>query len=197
MAAGAAFAALGGFQLWSGLQQAELIMGSARLTNQINEANARFIELDAYEAEKFGYTQSARYQATIDKVLAQQKSAFAASDTDFTSGVAAELQAETKLVGFLNVIDLQNEARKRALGLKTQASNVRLGIGITNAQAQMNAFAAQVGGITGAARSGLAAYDAGGGSSGSNPHRLEYSPHYTEKSLPSLRYESQYFGSFE
>jgi hypothetical protein len=128
-----------------------MIREQAGLQNRINILNAEYAELDAYEAEKMGYTRSARYQSVIDATIGAQRSAYAAEGVDVNFGTAAEVQAESQLAGFLNKLDMQKEARQRALGLKVEASNIRLGAGMQRSQAEMQAFGALMGGITGAA----------------------------------------------
>ena len=143
------------FQIWSGLQQAKMITRQAGLQNQINDMNAKYAELDAYEAEKFGYTQTSRYQTVIDSTVGTQRASYAAQNVDINFGTAAEVQAETKLIGFLNQLDMQKEARLRAKGLKIEASNIRLGGAMSASKAAMDSYAVRMAGITGAASTGF------------------------------------------
>lgn len=159
MSAAVAYAALAGFEVISGLQQAELIRNQARLTQAMGEMNAKFAELDAYEAEKFGYTQSAEYQKEIDATISQQRAAYMDQGIDVNFGTAAEVQQETRLTGFLNKLALQRQARARAMGIKTQASNLRLGATMTGAQADINSRAAVAQGVIGGAKAGISAYE--------------------------------------
>ena len=158
MSAGAAYAGVAGLQIASGLQQAQMIRRQARLTEQLNEMNARFAEIDAYEAEKFGYSEAAAYQTQIDATVGQQKVAFAAQGVDVNFGTAAQLQAETRLTGFLNTIDIQNQARAKARGIRNEASNIRLGSYMSRSQAEINASAVQTQAFLGAANTGVSGY---------------------------------------
>lgn len=153
-----AYLALGGLQLWSGLQQAEQIRANARLTERIGQMNARFAEIDAYEAEKMGYSEAARYQSVVDDVISDQRTIMAANNIDITEGTAKELQEESRLTGFLNTLDLQKAARAKALGLKIEASNMRLGVDLNRIQSDINADASVRAGVMGAARYGVEAY---------------------------------------
>ena len=157
MAAAAAFAGVAALQVWSGLQQAQMMRRQAKLTEQLNEMNARFAEIDAYEEEKFGYSEAAAYQTQIDATVGQQRVAFAAQGVDVSFGTAAQLQAETRLTGFLNTIDIQNQARAKARGLRNEAANIRLGSYMGRSQAEINASAAQTQGILGAVNTGVTA----------------------------------------
>ena len=142
-----AAAALTGLQIWSGYQQANSIRDTARLNRAINAANARYAEIDAMEAEKLGYTQATRYQTVIDSTVSEQRVGYAAQGVDVSFGTAAEVQKESKLMGFLNQLEIQNVARARARGLKIEASNIRLGGQMSNIQSEINQSAARTTGL--------------------------------------------------
>ena len=154
----AAFAAVGALQIWNGLQQADSIMFNADLTRQINRANAENLELEAFKAETFGFTQSARYQTVIDKTLGSQKAAFAGQGVDVNTGTAAALQAESRFTGFLNQLDIQQAARNKAKGLRQKASNTRLQGLMSQIQSEVDANAARIGGVVGAAATFASGY---------------------------------------
>lgn len=118
-----AFAA---FEIVAGAQQAETIRENAQLQKRVSDLNAGFADLDAYNAEQAGYTKSARYQEIIDKTVGAQRTAEAANNVDVNFGTAAQLQQETKLTGFLNQLDIKQQASMQALGYKNQAANIRL-----------------------------------------------------------------------
>lgn len=154
----AAAAVMGGIQILQGLQRAEAIRANARVTQRINEINASNIEIDAYEEEKFGYTQLARYQTQVDQVMAKQESLYAYQNVDITSGTAKQLIDESRLNAFLNTLDIQTAARKRALGLKVQAGNVRLGGYLSGISSEAAADSAVMSGVLGATATGARAY---------------------------------------
>lgn len=135
--------ALAAFQIFSGAQQAESIRKNAELSQQVNDMNAKYAELDAYNAEISGYSNVARYENVIDSTVSQQKSALAANDTDVNFGTASQIQAETKLNGFLNKLDIKNQAHAQALGYMNQARNYRLAGEAAVAQGELNANATQ------------------------------------------------------
>ncbi len=147
------YAGLAAYQIISGSQQAEGIRANAALTREINDLNAKYAELDAFNAEATGEAQAARYDNTINEVEGQQKVGFAARDVDVNFGTAKEVQEESKLIGFLNKMDIRNHAHKVAMGYKDQARNFRLA-GITGtAQGAYNASATQNAAMIGAASS--------------------------------------------
>lgn len=141
--------ASGALQVWSGLQQAEMIRQQTALNQRIAEDNAKYAEQDAWEAEKYGYTQSARYKAIIDSTISEERSGYAAQNVDVNSGTAAAVQQDTKLAGFMNTLDMQTQARNKALGLKVQAANYRIGGDMQGYQGAINASGAEMSGIYG------------------------------------------------
>lgn len=143
--------ALAAYQAVSALKQADEIRQSAELTNRLNEVNAKYADIDAYETEKFGFTEAASYQPNIDKTLAAQRSGYASQNVDINFGTAADVQEETKLVGNLNILDIQNQARMKALGFKQQAANIRSGMSVTKSQAEINSNSVASSGVTNAA----------------------------------------------
>lgn len=153
-----AYAALAGFQMVSGLHAAETAQASARLSQYINDLNARYTEIDAHEAELQGLSQSARYKTTIDALVGQQQLGYIAQGVDIKTGTAKEIQDETELTGFLNQLDIENAARAKARGLKFQASNLRLSSFMQGLQGDISASAARTSGLIDAAKTGLTGY---------------------------------------
>lgn len=153
-----AFAALAGFQMFAGYQQAELIQAQGRVSQKIGDMNAKYTELDAYETEKFGLTQSSQYASVIDTMVGQQKVKMADKNIDVNFGTAKELQEETQLIGFLNQAQIQSAARTKARGLRVDASNMRLGSYMQGIQTSINAGAAVKSGIMDAARTSISGY---------------------------------------
>ncbi len=151
-------AALGGLQMWSGLQQAEIIKGQSDLTQNMANMNAKYAEIDAWEAEKYGYSETARYQTVVDQTVGEQRAALAASNVDVGFGTAQEIQQETKLTGFLNQLDIQRQARAKAMGLKIEASNYRLQGAFQGLQGESQAAAARNAGIMNGLRTAVSGY---------------------------------------
>lgn len=148
VAAGAA-----GFELINGLQQAELIRKQGDLANRIAEMNAQYAEQDAWNAEVDGFGQVARYEHQIDDVLADQKATYAAKNVDINFGTAKEVQKETKLTGFLNTLDIKNQAHEKAMGYTREARNIRLQGAMNQGQTALRASATQSAAVVGAASS--------------------------------------------
>jgi hypothetical protein len=157
----ALYAGLAAIQLIGGYQQGEMLRSQAKLKQKIDEENAQEMEQFAFESEAAGDAQAARYSSVIDSTVAEQRSGYAAQGVDVNYGSAAEVQADTKITGLMNVLDIQREAREKGLGLRRQARLTRIGSGFSNIDAQMQAGAAEFNGLTSAAATGLSGYSKG------------------------------------
>ena len=153
------YAALAGLQLWQGIQQAETIRANAQITRQVNEMNAQYAELDAYKANQAGLSAEARYQTSIDKTLGNQKVAFAANNVDINFGSAKEVQAESRVNGFLNQLDIRNRAANVAVGYRNQAIDFRMNAQNAVRQGEVNANAAMTSSALNAGATGLSGYE--------------------------------------
>lgn len=153
------YGALAAFQAMSGAQQAAGIQQQAEFKQRIDDQNAALADVDAYETEKFGLSESARYANVVDSTVSQQRVGYASEGVDVNFGTAADIQAETKLTGFLNQLEIQRQAREKAAGYRREAINLRLGAGAVGMQGAINAGAAQTAGITSAASTGISGYE--------------------------------------
>lgn len=156
-----ALAALMAYQVVSGFHQAELIREQARLKKQVDDMNAEDAEIDAHNAEVYGFTESARYQSVVDQTVGSQRGIYAAQNVDVNYGTAAQKQEETKLTGYFNMLEMQRRAKERALGYKKEARNIRLGSGFSRLQSNMDANASINYGITSAMSTGVSGYARG------------------------------------
>lgn len=156
-----ALVAMAAYQVISGYQQAEIIREQARLKQEVDDMNAEDADIDAYNAEKYGFTESARYQSVIDQTIGSQRSVLAAQDVDVNYGTAAQKQSETRVTGYFNMLEMQRRGKERALGYKKEGRNIRLGSTFSRQQGEINASAAINHGITSAANTGVSGYTRG------------------------------------
>lgn len=136
-----AFAALAALQMINGNAQAAAIREQGRRKQLIANMNAEFAELDAYEAEVKGFSDTARYQNVIDSTIGAQRVGYAAAGVDVNYGTAKDVQTDTRITGLLNTLDIQKQARQKALGFKKEARNLRMGGDFSRQQAGMDATA--------------------------------------------------------
>lgn len=145
-------------QVLGGLKQADDIKSAARLNKMLAEMNAGFIEMDAWEAEKYGFTQATRYQSIVDDVISDQRVGLAAQGVDVSFGSAAQLQQDTKLTGFLNQLDMIQQAQNQSKNLKNQAMSVRFGAKMDGIAADSKARGAENAGYMAAANTAVGAF---------------------------------------
>lgn len=149
------YVAMAGLQIANGLQQAEMIGYAGKLQEKLGEINEEYAEFDAFEAEKFGMVQAARYETEVNQAIGTGKVANAVNNVDSNFGTAAELEAENRLTGFMNVLDIQQQGRARARGIRREARMNRLQ-GAMGALQNKSAQADAIGGaVMGAAMTGL------------------------------------------
>lgn len=153
-----AYAILAGAQLIGGYQQADAINNGAKVQQSISDMNARFADLDAFNANKAAGGKAARYQSMVDATVAKQRSTLASQKVDVNYGTAADVQTESKLTGNLNVLEIQRQGADQARGYQMQAINTRLGGQMGLLQASMDASAAVNRGVTGALSTGISGY---------------------------------------
>lgn len=154
-----AFFALAGLQLVGGFQQADIIRKNGALQQRIAQMNAEFADYDAEQALQAGYTEAAQYKNVVDSTIATQRSAQATNGVQLGYGSEASVEAESKIAGMVNTLQIQRHARETAMGYETQKININLGGAMKELQAGLDAGSAQFKGITGAAQTTLSGYE--------------------------------------
>lgn len=171
------YAAIAVAQVVSGISRSKAIKRAARRQAAINEVNARWAEYQAGEEERYGYTQAARHLAQVDNIVSDQRTMLAVQGVDVNYGSAAQVQQESKSIGFLNSLDIISQGRKRAMGLKTQAMSYRLQGQAAVAQGKSDANAAVTSGFIDATATAYGGYaKANPGDGGSTPTADKYLP---------------------
>ncbi len=154
---------LAAYEIMAGLQQGQTIMETAHLKSQIQDLNARFSELDAYHSLVKGEGEAAQEGDKIDEMIGAQRSGYAKNGIDVNSGTAAQVQADTRITGMMNVLNIQKQARDQAQGYLNNALNERLGSSVTTQQGALSATGAQASGILKGVNTGLTGYWRTGG----------------------------------
>lgn len=140
------YAALAGYQIISGLQQADIVAQQAGLQKQIDEFNAELLEYDAWKLDGYAQTAVARQQGQYDQVEASGKVRAAAAGVDTQSGSMADVVQDNEMNMFLNAMDLENQIQEQASGYRRQARGTRLQSGI-NYQANMTRSSSMKAGV--------------------------------------------------
>lgn len=153
--------ALGGlaiFQAWAGLQQADTIRKNAKLKQQVDDMNAKFADLNAFRSLQEGQAQAADYEKKIEAVIGGQREAYASRNIDVNYGSAKEMQNDTQIQGVVNILNIQKQARDKALGYNNQAINERLQGQFKNIQGQLDASTAETTGFMQATHTAISGY---------------------------------------
>lgn len=153
-----AMAAYAGLQIWSGIQQAELIQANAALQQRISEMNIKSLQYDMFQAQAHGAEQEAAYSTEVQQTIGDQRVALAANGVDLSSQGARAITEETRFTGFMNQLQIRQATRRRVLGLHNQAANMKLQADLNKYQAQAQASAAIGGGVIRAAGVGVSGY---------------------------------------
>ena len=155
---GPAVIALAAYQAWAGAQAAEMNERNGKIQRDVNELEAKYIDMDAFNAEAYGYSEVAAYDPTVSKTIADQRTELAAHDVDLTYGTAAAIQEETRQIGEFNKMEIESQAHAKSLGLKQQARNVRLNGSLGQIANQNQSASMQAQGFANAAQTGIRAY---------------------------------------
>jgi hypothetical protein len=134
-----------------GVLAAGAAKANADLVQGADNLNSKYAELDAYDAAQSGNTKAARYENTINETVGAQKTTEAAENVNVNFGTAAQITGQTKLTGFLNQLDMQQQATQQALGYKVQANNYILAGENAEISGQATATGDIISGIGGAA----------------------------------------------
>lgn len=171
-----AIAALAAFQVATGVQQSQLIQRQAALGREVDNMNADFAEIDAFNIENQQLAEVAAYRKNIDAILSDQQVAMATNGIDSTFGTASEIVEESRLNAFLNTLDLQNQARTSGLALRREARGMRMGGNFKQLEANARAGAVTTQSILSAGQTLASGYQNGafnfklGGGGGPNPN---------------------------
>lgn len=79
-------------------------------------------EMAARDAMARGVQEAGRARTATSQLIGEQRVAYAASGVDPTQGTAAKTQADTRMVGELEALLVENNATREAWGLRRQAA---------------------------------------------------------------------------
>lgn len=150
--------ALAAVQLIGGYQQADIIRKNGDLQTNVNNLNAQFADLDAFNATKSGYSTAARYQSVVDQTQGAVRGAYASEGVAVGYGTAGEVEKDNHIAGLMNTLQIQRNARDTAMGYQTQAMNIRLGGQMTQLQSSLSASASESSGALKAIGTGITGY---------------------------------------
>lgn len=152
------YAAMAGYQVISGLHQAEMVRMQADIQKQMDEFNAQMAEYDAWRVIGYGQTQMAQYQQYIDQVQGAGRVSASAAGVSTVEGSIAEVMSQNQLIGQMNLLEIENQTREKALGYTRQARNVRFLSGLAQGQAEVQARSIIGGSVMRAAGTAMSGY---------------------------------------
>jgi hypothetical protein len=177
------------------ISNAQALRGQQQYANAMTGVNSQWSQIQQNQVIQRGYIAGSRADAQYNALAGSQRAAFAANGVAVGSGSAASIQGETRALGEIERLQIQQTAYAQALGLKAEnlaavGQNrmrqiaVRQGINASYAGA-----ASQVGqGLI----KGAVAYDKYQGLSKAPPSALDMTLDYTPKDLmsPSIPYDT-------
>lgn len=152
------FLALAALQAVGGFQQAQITRQNGDLQYDIAKMNAKYAELDAFNARAEGQGNAAKYESQANQVIGADKAAFAGAGVSIGYGTANDVVTDNKIAAKNNVLQIQRQAQNKAVGYETQGINILLGGRMQQLQSGLNAAAEQSAGIMKAVATGVSGY---------------------------------------
>lgn len=119
MSAAIGLTVAGGLTTASGQNQA------GKYNQQVANVNAQIAEWQAEDALARGREQVTRQREYIRQLTGSQRARLAAQGIDIDSGSALDVQLDTARSGELDVLAIENAARREAWGYRVQAQDYR------------------------------------------------------------------------
>lgn len=110
------------FGAYSAYQTAEGLRKYGEYQQDVYKLNARLAEVQARDALFRGREAQKRYAEEASKVMGTQRVRAAAQGVSLASGSPAELQAEAMRASMMDVLQIENNAWREAMGYKAQAA---------------------------------------------------------------------------
>lgn len=114
--------------------------------------NARLSDLAAQDAIRRGQEDAQRHRTATKGLIGSQRASLAAQGIEIDSGSALEIQQDTRALGELDALTIQNNARRQAWGFKVQAQDLRFQGRMAKLGARTQARSTLIAGGMGAAR---------------------------------------------
>lgn len=124
-AAAGAGAVIGGAQLLAAKQQADAVKAEAKWKAQQLGFNAQVAQLQRKEIEDKAQDDVVSRQQDVSRIIGDQKVIMAANGIDLGSDVSAQIEADTRKTGRLDMLNIKNNAWKEAWGMQVKAQDLR------------------------------------------------------------------------
>lgn len=110
--------------LGSAFAQSGAIKAQAHYEQTMSEINQRFAARQAEETIRMGDVAASQHKKKVHQLVGSQRAALAAQGIDVGSGDALEIQKETMELGYMDALQIKNNAWRTAWGYKVEASNM-------------------------------------------------------------------------
>lgn len=117
-------AALGMMNLTSAYGESKAIREQGLYQKSALEGNAKVAEFMAKDAERRGERDAQEHIKATRQIVGAQRAGFAAQGVDVNSGVAADVQADTKYMGEQDAVTIRNNAWREAWGYRVAATDL-------------------------------------------------------------------------
>lgn len=117
--------AMGGAAIYGSYTQAQAQKQQAEFQSQQAMLNAELASMQAEDALRKGDQEAQAVRRKTRQIIGEQKVALAAQGLDITAGDAALLQEETKFLGAMDEMTVQNNAWRQAWGFGVQSEDYR------------------------------------------------------------------------
>ena len=115
---------MAGLKLIRGLEESRAIRHAGNMNLRINKRNVEVLEREAAKRIQYGKKVSLRQLQNIDQIIGRQRSVLAAQGVQLSESASRVLESESRLAGDLNLLDIQEAARHKAMGIKTRAAEL-------------------------------------------------------------------------
>ena len=132
-----------------GLLQADALKSEAEFSAGQLEFNAKLLEAQKRDVKRRAGKDEFRRSQEIRSMLGSQRVSLAAQGIEIDSGVAFEIQEDTRETGRQDIMAIRNNAWREAWGLDVQAMDLRNQAIIGQASADIRGRASIIGGAFG------------------------------------------------
>jgi glucan-binding YG repeat protein len=122
-----------------GVQQAQAQKAAGQAQEAQAKENAKAANVQAQNAVLTGQIEEDRRRQQTRRMLATQRTAFAANNVDMSSGSAADILGDTAAIGEQDALTIRANAAREAWGYKVDANNSMNQGRMANAAAKNNA----------------------------------------------------------
>jgi hypothetical protein len=130
-AAGTAISAIGQVKAGHAQQAAgQAQQAAANSQADLADYNATVADAQAKDALDRGTIEENRFRTAVKGLVGSQRTAFAASGVDVSTGSAVDVQADATKLGELDALTIRTNARLQAWGFKVNAYDLRQGAAI-------------------------------------------------------------------